>query len=198
MGLHVWRVVLAGDGVIFTASDEDPTEVHLWRMAGAPSLLNDSPSSPACTTASPAEASWLSSPQGWMRPRKPRPSGETVRPWPPSGRSPRLRTWNLGSAWGGSGRELDAALLLPRHSSSAPPLPVLLDPYGGPHFQRVLKAQDAFLQSQWLADQGFAVVVADGRGRRAGGPRGKRPSISTWPRPPSKTRWTLHAIAREP
>ena len=34
MGLHVWRVVLAGDGVIFTASDEDPTEVHLWRMAG--------------------------------------------------------------------------------------------------------------------------------------------------------------------
>jgi dipeptidyl-peptidase 4 len=27
-----------------------------------------------------------------------------------------------------------------------------------------MRAQDAFLQSQWLADQGFAVVVADGRG----------------------------------
>jgi dipeptidyl-peptidase-4 len=28
----------------------------------------------------------------------------------------------------------------------------------------VTKASDAFLQSQWLADQGFAVLVADGRG----------------------------------
>jgi dipeptidyl-peptidase-4 len=27
-----------------------------------------------------------------------------------------------------------------------------------------VRAQDAYLQSQWLADQGFAVVVADGRG----------------------------------
>jgi dipeptidyl-peptidase-4 len=61
-------------------------------------------------------------------------------------------------------RELNAALLLPRDHTPGQPLPVLLDPYGGPHFQRVLRAQDAFLQSQWLADQGFAVVVADGRG----------------------------------
>lgn len=43
-------------------------------------------------------------------------------------------------------------------------LPVLMDPYGGPHGQRVVAAQNAYLTSQWLADQGFAVVVADGRG----------------------------------
>ncbi|HEV2950742.1 MAG TPA: prolyl oligopeptidase family serine peptidase, partial [Actinomycetota bacterium] len=44
------------------------------------------------------------------------------------------------------------------------PLPVIMDPYGGPHFSRVIKAHRALLESQWLADQGFAVLVADGRG----------------------------------
>ncbi|GAA1246320.1 prolyl oligopeptidase family serine peptidase [Kitasatospora nipponensis] len=43
-------------------------------------------------------------------------------------------------------------------------LPVLMDPYGGPHGQMVVQAHNAFLSSQWFADQGFAVVVADGRG----------------------------------
>ncbi|MFJ6212819.1 prolyl oligopeptidase family serine peptidase [Streptomyces sp. NPDC092296] len=43
-------------------------------------------------------------------------------------------------------------------------LPVLMDPYGGPHGQRVVAAHNAHLTSQWFADQGFAVVVADGRG----------------------------------
>jgi dipeptidyl-peptidase-4 len=41
---------------------------------------------------------------------------------------------------------------------------VLLDPYGGPHAQRVLSAKAAWLEPQWLADQGFAVLVVDGRG----------------------------------
>ena len=60
-------------------------------------------------------------------------------------------------------RELATAVLLPRgHDGS--PLPVLLDPYGGPHALRVQQARNAFLTSQWFADQGFAVVVADGRG----------------------------------
>src|SRR4029077_19123615 len=39
-----------------------------------------------------------------------------------------------------------------------------LDPYGGPHAQRVVQAQGAYLTSQRFADQGFAVVVVDGRG----------------------------------
>src|SRR5262249_40838877 len=43
-------------------------------------------------------------------------------------------------------------------------LPVLLDPYGGPHAQRVLASRPAYLSSQWFADQGVAVLVADGRG----------------------------------
>ncbi|OKI19620.1 alpha/beta fold hydrolase [Streptomyces sp. CB03911] len=43
-------------------------------------------------------------------------------------------------------------------------LPVLMDPYGGPHGQRVVQAHNPHLNSQWFADQGFAVIVADGRG----------------------------------
>ena len=60
-------------------------------------------------------------------------------------------------------RELATALLLP-HDHDGSPLPVLLDPYGGPHAQRVVCAHNAYLTSQWFADQGFAVVVVDGRG----------------------------------
>ena len=62
-----------------------------------------------------------------------------------------------------SRRSLAVAVLLPRDHEGQP-LPVLMDPYGGPHAQRVLKSHNAFASSQWFADQGFAVVVADGRG----------------------------------
>ncbi len=61
-------------------------------------------------------------------------------------------------------RRLATALLLPHDAPADARLPVLLDPYGGPHAQRVLRAHSAFLSSQWFADQGFAVVVVDGRG----------------------------------
>ncbi|MGW4458100.1 alpha/beta fold hydrolase [Streptomyces albidoflavus] len=61
--------------------------------------------------------------------------------------------------------KIPAAVLLPSgHREGDGPLPVLLDPYGGPHGQRVLAAHNAHLTSQWFADQGFAVIVADGRG----------------------------------
>lgn len=62
-------------------------------------------------------------------------------------------------------RRIPCAVLLPTdYQASDGPLPVLLDPYGGPHGQRVLAAQNPHLTSQWFADQGFAVIVADGRG----------------------------------
>ena len=50
------------------------------------------------------------------------------------------------------------------HTPGSGKLPVLCDPYGGPHFQRVATARGAYLNSQWFAEQGFAVVIADGRG----------------------------------
>ncbi|GHF60280.1 peptidase [Streptomyces mashuensis] len=62
-------------------------------------------------------------------------------------------------------RRIPAAVLLPTgHREDDGPLPVLMDPYGGPHGLRVAATHNAHLTSQWFADQGFAVVVADGRG----------------------------------
>ncbi|MGI8330729.1 prolyl oligopeptidase family serine peptidase [Actinomadura scrupuli] len=72
-------------------------------------------------------------------------------------------------------REIRTAVLLPSGwQPGAGRLPVLMDPYGGPHAQRVLAVQRAYCEAQWLADQGFAVVIADGRGTPARGPAWER------------------------
>jgi dipeptidyl-peptidase 4 len=68
-------------------------------------------------------------------------------------------------------RELRSALLLPSWYRPGTPLPVLMDPYGGPHAQRVLATRGAHLSSQWFAEQGFAVLVVDGRGTPGRGPQ---------------------------
>jgi dipeptidyl-peptidase 4 len=61
--------------------------------------------------------------------------------------------------------QIRTALLLPSwHRPGSAALPVLMCPYGGPHGQMVVASRAAFLTPQWFAEQGFAVVVADGRG----------------------------------
>lgn len=82
---------------------------------------------------------------------------------------PLVRIRGLGA------RSLAAAVLLPRgHVPGSRRLPVLLDPYGGPGHARVLAVAGAWLMPQWFADQGFAVVVADGRGTPGRGPAWER------------------------
>ena len=73
-------------------------------------------------------------------------------------------------------RRLVSALVLPSASAGRGhgPLPVLLDPYGGPHVQRVQRADALFHTSQWFADQGFGVLVVDGRGTPGRGPAFER------------------------
>jgi dipeptidyl-peptidase 4 len=68
--------------------------------------------------------------------------------------------------------QLATAVLLPSwHVPGTGPLPVLLSPYGGPALQLVLRARSWwFGEAQWFAEQGFAVVVADGRGTPGRGP----------------------------
>jgi dipeptidyl-peptidase-4 len=67
-------------------------------------------------------------------------------------------------------RALRGALLLPRDHTPGTKLPVLLDPYGGPHAQLAVASHNAYLSPQWFADQGFAVLVVDGRGTPGRGP----------------------------
>ncbi|MFD0023497.1 alpha/beta fold hydrolase [Streptomyces sp. NPDC058382] len=65
----------------------------------------------------------------------------------------------------GGARRIPCAVMLPTgYKESDGPLPVLMDPYGGPHGRRVVATHNTHLTSQWFADQGFAVIVADGRG----------------------------------
>lgn len=73
-------------------------------------------------------------------------------------------------------RDIPTAVVLPTgyDADRDGPLPVLMDPYGGPHAQRVMAVRRMFCESQWLADQGFAVVVADGRGTPGPGPAWER------------------------
>lgn len=66
--------------------------------------------------------------------------------------------------------ELRCVVLLPRDHVPGTSLPVICSPYGGPHAQRVIAAGGAYLTEQWLADQGFAVVIIDGRGTPGRGP----------------------------
>lgn len=56
------------------------------------------------------------------------------------------------------------------HEPGSRRLPVILSPYGGPHHAEVLASGLSFGEDQWLADQGFCVVVADGRGTPGRGP----------------------------
>ncbi|GAA1024612.1 peptidase [Acrocarpospora pleiomorpha] len=72
-------------------------------------------------------------------------------------------------------RGLSTAVLLPSwHVEGSAKLPVLMDPYGGPHAQRVIAASRPYLESQWWAEQGFAVIITDGRGTPGRSPAWER------------------------
>lgn len=71
---------------------------------------------------------------------------------------PRIEFFDLGKT------NISAALILPTWYKNDKKLPVIFAPYGGPHFANCLKNASLFLTDQWLADQGYAVIVADNRG----------------------------------
>lgn len=70
-------------------------------------------------------------------------------------------------------RGLSVGVCLPRGHGGGK-LPVIMAPYGGPGHRRVMASRAAWLEAQWTADQGFAVVVADGRGTPGRGPAWER------------------------
>lgn len=77
-------------------------------------------------------------------------------------------------------------------------LPVLMDPYGGPHGQMVVQSHERFLSSQWFADQGFAVVVADGRGTPGRSPAWEKSVAGDLAGPTVEDQVAaLHALAEE-
>ncbi|MGH3947710.1 MAG: prolyl oligopeptidase family serine peptidase [Pseudonocardiaceae bacterium] len=168
--VQVRSVLHVGSEVLFSASEEDPTQIHVYRTRGG-SVVRVSDGDGVHVGSGNADvvvvSSWGLDHSGPMvvvlrdgTPAVPIRS-ETADP----GLEPNLSWLTVGE------RSLRAALLLPTgYRTEDGPLPVLLDPYGGPHAQRVLSTRNAFLSSQWFADQGFAVLVADGRGTPGRGP----------------------------
>jgi dipeptidyl-peptidase-4 len=69
--------------------------------------------------------------------------------------------------------KIATAIVMP-HNHDGSSLPILFDPYGGPHAQRVVSASGAYFASQWFANQGFCVVIADGRGTPGRGTQWER------------------------
>lgn len=61
-------------------------------------------------------------------------------------------------------RGLPAGVLYPRNHVSGRKLPVLVHIYGGPGHQEVVAVRSRWLERQWFADAGFAVVTIDNRG----------------------------------
>jgi len=94
-------------------------------------------------------------------------------------------------------RALNSAVITPANHDGGL-LPVLLDPYGGPHALRVQRARSAFAASQWFADQGFVVIVTDGSGTPARGPRFEQEVLGNMADPVLDDQVAaLHALARQ-
>jgi dipeptidyl-peptidase-4 len=149
----------ADDTIHFQANPiGDATELHVWKWAGGELT--------AVTTESGVHTASIGGPTTVVR-------SSTLDQ--PGARVMTLDGHRLGSQaerplvtpnvqiFAAGERGIATAVLLP-HDHDGSPLPVLLDPYGGPHALRVQRASNAFASAQWFADQGFAVVVADGRG----------------------------------
>jgi dipeptidyl-peptidase-4 len=165
-GLYLRDVLAAdGDAVLFTASGAEPTEVGLWRYTpdGLVELTPErgvSGGTQAGGTTVTISRS-LAATEATVRVLR---DGAEVTQIASLAESPSLPDPRPDLLQAGE-RGVRTALLLPSwHEPGSGKLPVLLDPYGGPHGQRVLATRRAFLTSQWFAEQGFAVVVADGRG----------------------------------
>ncbi|MGZ4283755.1 MAG: prolyl oligopeptidase family serine peptidase [Solirubrobacteraceae bacterium] len=156
-------LAVAGDEVLFTASAE-PTNAGVWRWEASDGLSSLSPGAGVHTAAAGGGVRVIGS------------SGmdHAGTRWVFDGHvfesraetpllSPAVELLTVGP------RRLRVGIVLPRDHEPGSRLPVLMDPYGGPHFLRVQEARRLWLEPQWFADQGFAVIVADGRGTPARG-----------------------------
>ena len=173
--IQVRNVVAADEHrVVFTASDE-PTEVHVWQLDLEGNLDRLSDQLGVYSAATGGDTVVMARAAGTDREAAVEVITPTERiPITSSASTPSLTPAPRFSVVGS--RELRAAVLYPSddNRTEGHPLPVLLDPYGGPHAQRVLKARSPFHVSQWFANQGFAVVITDGRGTPARGPAWER------------------------
>jgi dipeptidyl-peptidase-4 len=167
-GLQVAQVLDVGEGVHFRAN-EDPTETHVWRVdaQGALTRLTGEPGVHSAAVGGNVVV-LMSATMDGLPTTTVLEDGEAIATLASAAETPILMA--TPTFFVGGERDLRMALFTPGGVEPAVPLPVLLDPYGGPHFGVVQKALTLHLESQWFADQGFAVLVIDGRGTPGRGP----------------------------
>ncbi len=166
-GLQVRGVAAVTDREVVLSATSEPTELHLWSWT--PDALRALTTDPGVHSGVSGGGCHVIS-SATLEAALPRTVIRTSDGghWPvaSTATAPRLRP--QPTLITSTDHDLRIAVLLPSGMALEDvedgSLPVLLDPYGGPHAQQVLKAQGAFREAQWFADQGFAVVVADGRG----------------------------------
>lgn len=175
-GLQLREVLgVDGDEVLFTASDE-PTETHLWiyrsddgvRRVSAGCAVHSGVGQGGTAVHIARDADRPGGRAVVLREGKPPVPVASLAERPVL--HARERRLVLGP------RELRAVLYLPSwHRAGDGLLPILADPYGGAGMQRVTAELSwPCLVSQWFAEQGFAVLVADGAGTPGRGPRWER------------------------
>jgi dipeptidyl-peptidase 4 len=172
-GLQVREVLDVDDQHVMFVATEDPTEAHVWR-ADSDGTLTRLTVEPGVHTATGGGGVLVLTSAGLgglskSRVLKGRYEVATLRS---VAEEPVLRA--APTFFTGGRLELRMALFTPGGGEPGGPLPVLLDPYGGPQHARVRKDGIRLLESQWLADQGFAVLVIDGRGTPGRGPAWER------------------------
>ena len=165
-GLQVRRVLGTDAGTVYFTASAEPTETGVWRYgpeglaevatgpgmhsavaAGGTTVVASRTLKDCRTTVTINNTATIASRA--LDPGLPRPAPKFLQAGPD-----RIRT----------------AVLFPSWHEPGTKLPVLMAPYGGPHHQEVVSSAAAYLQSQWFAEQGFAVVAADGRGTPGRGP----------------------------
>jgi dipeptidyl-peptidase 4 len=175
IGLQVGAVLAISSTDVLISASTEPTEQHLWFVDAGPATscgpLTTEPGVHSGTGASDVlvtvSASLSRDGARAIVSRNGAHVGEIASFATPAPFAPRVALSSETS------RKLRTALVLPQQHDGSP-LPVLMDPYGGPHALRVLSTRSAYLNSQWLADQGFAVVIIDGTGTPGRGPAWER------------------------
>jgi dipeptidyl-peptidase-4 len=162
-GVQVDSVLDAGDTVWFTATRE-PTELHVWRSTGVgvPEQVSQREGQHSAVVGGDLAimvSETVDEPLPTARLVR---GDEELHVFDRVAETPILVCRPTYISAGA--RQLRTAMFTPFGREPSEPLPVLLDPYGGPHWGRVVRAQRPLLESQWLADQGFVVLVIDGRG----------------------------------
>jgi dipeptidyl-peptidase 4 len=178
-GLQVRAVLdVAEDSVLFVASAAEPTQVDVYRadLDGEPVVervsegagVHAAARGGAVTVMSSASLEWFGARVRVLVDGKGAVADIRSHAETPS-LTPSVAIRAVGA------RALRTAVLFPTgHQRGTGKLPVLVAPYAGPHHQEVVYSRNAYLTDQWLADQGFAIVIADGRGTPGRGPGWER------------------------